>query len=638
MKILCLSVTALALATTQLSAQVYPSKEAIDGLFKGKTYSPYAQRGFPSNIYWGDSHLHTGLSLDAGLFGNTVGLDDAYRFAKGEEVISSTGLPVKLSRPLDWLIVTDHTDLMGIATDIIAGAPNILAEPKGNEWYNGLQEGGTAAGEAAFDLITNFAQMTLPEAFLEQYSPGSDVFNGVWQDIIDAAEKHNEPGDFTAFIGYEWTSVPKGFNLHRNVILRGDGTKAAMIQPLTTQPPSGTTNPLDLYSWLETYEEKTGSRAFAFSHNGNLSNGWMFPTEGTYAGGTVDAEYVEKRAKWEPHYEITQIKGDGEAHPVLSPEDEFADYENWDVGNLDLTELKTPEMLKGEYAREALKQGLALEAKFGVNPYKFGFGGATDSHTSLTTAEEDNFFGKSVSTEPSAERIHHPFIASELGRIEGYELVSSGYTAVFAKENTRAEIFDAIERRETYGTTGPRMGVRFFGGWEYTENDLRSRTPAFAGYEKGVPMGGDLRAATGEAPNFMVLALRDPIGANLDRIQIIKGWLDSDGQTHEKVYDVVWSDNREVGSDGKLPPVGNTVDLEAASWSNTIGASELATVWTDPDFDPAESAFYYARVLEIPTPRWVVYDKLRFGIDLPEEAEVIGQERAYTSPIWYNPT
>lgn len=638
MKILILSVTVLALATTQLSAQVYPSKEATDGLFKGKTYSPYAQRGFPSNIYWGDSHLHTGLSLDAGLFGNTVGLDDAYRFAKGEEVISSTGLPVKLSRPLDWLIVTDHTDLMGLATDIKAGAPNILAEPKGREWYNGLQEGGTAAGEAAFDLITNFAQMTLPEAFLEQYSPGSDVFNGVWQDIIDAAEKHNEPGDFTAFIGYEWTSVPKGFNLHRNVILRGDGTKAAMIQPLTTQPPSGTTNPLDLYSWLETYEEKTGSRAFAFSHNGNLSNGWMFPTEGTYAGGTVDAEYVEKRAKWEPHYEITQIKGDGEAHPVLSPEDEFADYENWDVGNLDLTELKTPEMLKGEYAREALKQGLALEAKFGVNPYKFGFGGATDSHTSLTTAEEDNFFGKSVSTEPSAERIHHPFIASELGRIEGYQLVSSGYTAVFAKENTRAEIFDAIERRETYGTTGPRMGVRFFGGWEYTENDLRSRTPAFAGYEKGVPMGGDLRAATGEAPNFMVLALRDPIGANLDRIQIIKGWLDSEGQTHEKVYDVVWSDNREVGSDGKLPPVGNTVDLEAASWSNTIGASELATVWTDPDFDPAESAFYYARVLEIPTPRWVVYDKLRFGIDLPEEAEVIGQERAYTSPIWYNPT
>ena len=368
------------------------------------------------------------------------------------------------------------------------------------------------------------------------------------------------------------------------------------------------------------------------------ANGWMFPTEGTYAGGTVDANYVEKRAKWEPHYEITQIKGDGEAHPVLSPDDEFADYENWDVGNLDLTELKTPEMLKGEYAREALKQGLMLEAKFGVNPYKFGFGGATDSHTSLMTAEEDNFFGKSVSTEPSAERIHHPFIASELGRIEGYQLVSSGYTAVFAKENTRAEIFDAIERRETYGTTGPRMGVRFFGGWEYTEDDLRSRTPAFAGYEKGVPMGGDLRPATGEAPNFMVLALRDPIGANLDRIQIVKGWLDADGNTHEKVYDVAWSDNREIGADGKLPPVGNTVDLEAASWTNTIGASELLTIWTDPDFDPTQPAFYYTRVLEIPTPRWVVYDKLRYGIELPEEAEVIGQERAYTSPIWYNPT
>ncbi len=638
MKILYLTVAAFALATTQLSAQTFPPKEVADSLFKGKTYSPYAQRGFPSHIYWGDSHLHTGLSLDAGLFGNTVGLDDAYRLAKGEEITSSTGLPVKLARPMDWLIVTDHTDLMGIATDIIAGAPNILAEAKGKEWYDGLQKGGTAAGEAAFDLITNFAQMTLPEAFLEQYSPGSDVFNGVWQDIIDAAEKHNDPGDFTAFIGFEWTSVPKGFNLHRNVILRDNGNKASLVQPLTTQPPTGTTDPLDLYSWLENYESKTSGRAFTFAHNGNLSNGWMFPTEGTYAGGTVDANYVEKRAKWEPHYEITQIKGDGEAHPVLSPDDEFADYENWDVGNLDLTELKTPEMLKGEYAREALKQGLMLEAKFGVNPYKFGFGGATDSHTSLMTAEEDNFFGKSVSTEPSAERIHHPFIASELGRIEGYQLVSSGYTAVFAKENTRAEIFDAIERRETYGTTGPRMGVRFFGGWEYTEDDLRSRTPAFAGYEKGVPMGGDLRPATGEAPNFMVLALRDPIGANLDRIQIVKGWLDADGNTHEKVYDVAWSDNREIGADGKLPPVGNTVDLEAASWTNTIGASELLTIWTDPDFDPTQPAFYYTRVLEIPTPRWVVYDKLRYGIELPEEAEVIGQERAYTSPIWYNPT
>ncbi|MCP4381514.1 MAG: DUF3604 domain-containing protein, partial [Hyphomicrobiales bacterium] len=586
---------------------------------------------------WGDTHLHTGLSLDAGLFGNTVGLDDAYLLAKGEQITSSTGLPVKLGRPLDWLVITDHTDLMGFATDLQAGKPFILEVDKGREWYDALQEGGTAAGEAAFDLITNFAQMTLPEEFVEAYSPGSLIFGNVWDKNIDAAERHNEPGRFTAFIGFEWTSVPKGFNLHRNVILRDNADRARMVQPLTTQPPIGTTDPLDLYKWLETYEESTRGKAFSIAHNGNLSNGWMFPTEKTFAGGNVDENYVTQRGRWEPSYEITQIKGDGETHPVLSPEDEFADYENWDVGNLDLTELKKPEMLAGEYAREALKLGLQLEAKYGVNPYKFGFGGATDSHTSLPTDEEDNFFGKSVSVEPSKERINHPFIESELGIIEGYKLVASGYTGVWATENTRRDIFDAFVRRETYGTTGPRMAVRFFGGWEFTEDDLRSRSPAFRGYEKGVPMGGDLKAATGDAPTFMVYALRDPVGANLDRVQIVKGWLDADGKTHEKVYDVAWSDGREIGADGKVPPVGNTVDVDAANWTNTIGAAELGTVWTDPDFDATQPAFYYTRVLEIPTPRWVLYDKLRFGTEIPEESPLIGQERAYSSPIWYTP-
>jgi hypothetical protein len=364
----------------------------------------------------------------------------------------------------------------------------------------------------------------------------------------------------------------------------------------------------------------------------------MFPTDKTYHGGNVDKEYVERRAKWEPHYELTQIKGDGEAHPALSPEDEFADYENWDVGNLDLTELKKPEMLKGEYAREALKQGLALEEKFGVNPYKFGFGGATDSHTSLATAEEDNFFGKSVSVEPSPTRIEHPFIASDLGRIEGHKLVASGYTAVWAEENTRKAIFDAMKRKETYATTGPRIAVRLFGGWDFNEDDLRSRAPAITGYKKGVPMGGDLRERQGDAaPSFLVYALRDPIGANLDRVQIVKGWLDADGELKEKVYDVAWSEGRKPGADGKLPAVGNTVDLETATWENKIGASELSAVWTDADFDPEERAFYYARVLEIPTPRWVVYDKVRFDIELPKDAQQVHQERAYTSPIWYTP-
>lgn len=626
------------ISNAALANDAVPSEKAAEGTFKAAPFSPYANRTIPERPLWGDTHLHTGLSLDAGAFGNTLLPDTAWRFAKGEQVISSTGQPVRLARPLDWMVLTDHTDLMGFAPDLQAGKPGVISHPKGLEWFEGYSEGGAAAGRAAFDIITNFSQMTLPEVLLNSYSPGADAFAFTWEHIVDAAERHNEPGRFTAFIGFEWTSVPKGFNLHRNVMLRDGGIRAKQVVPPVTQPPFGDTNPHSLYDWLEVYEEKTGGRAVAFAHNGNLSNGWMFPTEDTYHGGKVDQEYVERRAKWEPHYEVTQIKGDGEAHPVLSPDDEFADYENWDVGNLDLTQLKTPEMLSGEYAREALKLGLMLEEKFGVNPYKFGMGGATDSHTSLTTAEEENFFSKSVSVEPSPTRVLHPFVESDQAAFEGHTLVASGYTAVWATENTRAAIFDAFKRRETYATTGPRIGLRFFGGWGFTENDLRTRLPAEIGYAKGVPMGGDMRPRENNAaPSFMIYAIKDPIGANLDRMQVVKGWLDTDGTLQEKVYDVAWSAGREAGADGKVPAVGNTVDVETASWTNTIGTSELATVWSDPDFDPGERAFYYVRVIEIPTPRWVVYDKVRFGVELPEEAELTHQERAYSSPIWYTP-
>jgi hypothetical protein len=599
-----------------------PSPEEIEGLYPGRSYSPYAQRSFPSRVYWGETHLHTGLSLDAGLFGNTLTPDDAYRFARGEEIKSSTGLPVKLGRPLDFLVVADHSDAMGLAIDIKKGTPNIVADPVGKRWHEAFVEGGQAAGKAAFELIQAFAQFELPEKMVADYSPGSAPFATVWDTIVDSAERYNEPGRFTAFIGYEWTSVPKGNNLHRNVILRDGGDRARQVLPLTTQPPIGTTDPLDLYKWLDDYESRTGGQALAIAHNGNLSNGWMFPMDRRYSGGTVDKEYVALRAEWEPLYEMTQMKGDGETHPALSPNDEFADYGTWDKGNLDLSTLKKPEMLAGEYAREALKNGLVLEQELGANPYKFGMIGATDSHTGLATAEEENFFSKSVSVEPSPTRIAHPFIKSDLAAIEGDEIVGAGYQGIWATENTREALFDAMMRKETYATTGPRMVVRFFGGWAFDDNDLRSRAPAFRGYEKGVPMGGDLTMAPeGKAPTFMVYALRDPIGANLDRIQIVKGWVDDRGETQEKVYDVAWSG----------------VDLEAANWTNTIGASELATVWMDPDFDPDQRAFYYARVIEIPTPRWVLYDKVRFAIELPERAELIHQERAYTSPIWYTP-
>ncbi|MEP0202988.1 MAG: DUF3604 domain-containing protein [Halioglobus sp.] len=635
----------IALATPLLLSSVLthaqdigsPDPNLLTRIYPGKAYSPYAERTFPNNVFWGETHLHTGLSLDAGLFGNILGHEDAYRFARGEQITSSGGLQVKLGRPLDWLVITDHSDMMGIATDIQSGAPNILANAKGKEWAEGFQKGGAAAGEAAFDLITHFAQMKVPKELVDQYSPGSEVYDNLWSDITKTADAYNDPGHFTALIGFEWTSVPKGFNLHRNVILRDGGEQARQVIPLTTQPPLGTTDPLDLYQWLQDYEDKTGGQALAISHNGNLSNGWMFPLTDTYAGGKVDKNYVELRAKWEPLYEVTQIKGDGEAHPFLSPNDEFADYETLAKGNLDLTQLKQDDMLQREYAREALKNGMVLEKKLGTNPYKFGMVGATDSHTGLSTAEEDNYFGKSTSVEPSPTRIGHPFIKSELATIEGYELAASGYQGVWASENTREAIFDAMERKETYATTGPRIPVRFFGGWNFTEEDLRSRAPAFRGYEKGVPMGSDLPEGKGDAPTFMVYALRDPVGANLDRIQIVKGWMDSNGKTHEKVYDVAWSDNRTPDANGKLPPVGNTVDLEAANWTNTIGAAELATVWKDPDFNRKDQAFYYARVIEIPTPRWIVYDAVRYGAKIPDEANKIQQERAYTSPIWYAP-
>jgi hypothetical protein len=628
----------LLVVSATASAQIVPSEESLTDVYPGKAYSPYAQRGFPDQVYWGDTHLHTGLSMDAGLFGARLGLDEAYRFARGEEVMAYSGQPARLSRPLDWLVIADHSDGMGFFNDLAAGAPNILEFEQGRRWYKGLQEGGDASTAAALDLISNFSQGTINMEMLGQYSPGSKRYASVWEKVVDAAERFNDPGTFTTLIGYEWTSLYKGNNLHRNVIFRDGAQKAGQVVPMVTQAPIGSTDPLDLYAWLQDYENKTGGSVLALAHNGNLSNGIMFPVDKQFTGRKLDRNYVELRARWEPMYEVTQIKGDGEAHPLLSPNDEFADYENWDAGNLDLSAAKTDDMLQYEYAREALKNGLALEKRLGTNPYKFGLVGSTDSHTGLATAEEDNFFGKATNAEPSPKRMQHPFSKTENGAFEGYELVSSGYAAVWSSENTREAIWDAMARKEVYGTTGPRITVRFFGGWDYNAEDLNSRTPAFRGYEKGVPMGGDLRPrGEATAPTFMVYALRDPVGANLDRIQVVKGWMDAKGNTHEKVYDVDWSDNRVPDANGKLPPVGNTVDVANANWFNTIGASELGAVWIDPDFDPKQSAFYYARVLEIPTPRWIVYDAFRFGVKVPPNARTTAQERAYTAPIWYTP-
>jgi len=632
-KALTLSLS-IAIALGQMAAANAASTEG-----KGaKPYSPYAQTSMPERPLWGDTHLHTGLSVDAGLFGATLMPDDAYRFAKGYEVVSSTGLPARLARPLDWLVVSDHSDAMGLVQALGRADPDIIKYEQGARWSAGMRKGGQDAVAATLDLISNFSQATVDPGIMNQYAPGSDNYAAIWERVINAAESNNDPGTFTAFIGFEWTSLVKGNNLHRNVIFRDDGSQARQVFPYTTYAPHGSNDPLDLYAWMSNYETKTGGNVLALAHNGNVSNGLMFPIDHQYSGKAIDSNYVQLRAKWEPMYEVTQIKGDGETHPLLSPNDEFADYETWDAGNLDLSQAKTDDMLKYEYAREALKSGLLLGERLGTNPYKFGMIGSTDSHTGLSTAEEDNFFGKHAGAEPSKGRMNHPFSKTANGVFEGWEQVASGLAAVWARENTRESIFDAMERKEVYATTGTRIAVRLFGGWNFSEQDLKSRRPAVVGYEKGVPMGGDLPAHNGSgAPTFMVYALRDPIGANLDRIQIVKGWLDRDGNTHENVYDVVWSGDRALDANNKLAAVGNTVDVANATWTNVIGASELGTVWTDPDFDADQAAFYYARVLEIPTPRWVVYDANYYGETFPKQAQTSGQERAYTSPIWYTP-
>ena len=616
-----------------------PTTDMLSNAYTGKVYSPYAKRGISERPLWGDSHLHTSLSMDAGLFGNRLSPREAYRFARGEEVVSSTGQAVRLSRPLDWLVVADHSDGMGMVGDLAAGKPQILAFEQGTRWSKGIEEGGDASVQAALDLISNFSQGTVDPALMALYSPGSKLYKNLWEKVIDDAEAFNDPGRFTALIGFEWTSLIKGNNMHRVVIMRDGAVRARQVVPFTMTAPQGSPDPRDLWKYMANYEKRYDGEVLAIAHNGNLSNGIMFPLEAQWNGTKLDETYVTQRSKWEPLYEATQIKGDGETHPFLSPDDEFADYETWDVANLDASVAKTNDMLAGEYAREALKRGLAIEKRLGTNPYKFGMIGATDSHTSLATAEEDNFFGKHAGYEPNPGRMSHPFMKTDKGEIVGWQMVASGLAAVWATENTREAIFDAMLRKEVYGTTGPRMSVRMFGGWEFTDGDINSRIPANVGYQKGSPMGGDLRVKPEDAtaPNFMVYALRDPIGANLDRIQIVKGWLNADGTTHEKVYDVVWSGERVLDKKGKLPAVGNTVDAATASWTNTIGAAELSVVWTDPYFDAKQKAFYYARVLEIPTPRWSTYDAFRFGIDPPEGVPVSTQERAYTSPIWYTP-
>jgi len=619
---------------------------------RAKQYSPNAGTSYPINVYWGDTHLHTNLSVDANGVGNKrLSPENAYRFAKGGEVAAHNGMIAKLVRPLDFLVITDHAANMGVMTRLAAGDPLLLKTDVGKAWYEKMQVHPLNTDELLGKLSREPYQKMLMsifgkrgengffwQAWADDYIEESSFRHSVWEDVIANADRHNQPGKFTAFSGYEWTSIYNG--VHRVVIFKDSADSVRQVLPFSTLDSQ---DPERLWDYLSDYEKKTSGEALAIPHNGNVTKGTMFSLI-NFQGQPLSVDYAKKRSRWEPLYEVTQTKGDSEAHPTLSPNDEFADYETWNSWNgWTMEGVKTDgwkRRKKSEYARSALQLGLDQREKLGVNPFKFGLIGGTDSHTSLSTADENNYWGKFSLSEPSKHRIWDAG-SDEIGlTLKGWEYASSGYAAVWAEENTRESLFAAMKRKEVYASTGPRMTVRFFGGWDYQTDDALKPGLAKIGYSKGVPMGGDLtNAPDGKSPSFLIRAIKDPDGANLDRVQVIKGWHDSNGELHEKVYNVALSDSRKENWRGKVKSVGNTVDIKDASYTNSIGDPELAVVWKDPDFNKAELAFYYVRVLEIPTPRWTAYDAKFFNLtDIPEEVPMITQERAYTSPIWYSPS
>jgi hypothetical protein len=604
-------------------------------VFGGKDEAKIVETVYPENVYFGDTHLHTANSSDAFAFGVRLGPEEALRFASGEEVTATMGLKAKLSRPLDFLVIADHSDGLAALKEIHDAPRLLLRDPLLERWHDELQKGPEASARVARELIDRFAQRTLPAAMMDPKANAERTAD-VWGDHVSIVERYNKPGKFTAFMGFEYTLTPKGDNLHRVVILRDGKDKADKTIPYTSLV--GTSADM-LWDYMDAYEKDTGGKMLAIPHNSNLSNGLMFQMT-MPGGGPMTADYARRRAAREPIVEATQIKGDSETHPFLSPNDEFASFgkAGWDIGNLDNSVKKTNDMLPGDYVREALKRGLLIEQRTGVNPYKLGMIGSTDSHTALATGDQNNFFGKFSLNEPNAERASRPqTLGTQQADRFGWHYLAGGYAAVWATANTREAIFDAMMRREVYATTGPRIVVRFFGGWDFADADLKGNL-AKIGYERGVPMGSDLKAGRG-SPRFLLSALKDPMGANLDRVQVIKGWVDASGRLQEKVFDVVWgdADKRKRAANGKLAPVGDTVDVAKASYTNSIGDPELKTVWSDLEFDPSMRAFYYVRVLEIPTPRWVLYDAIRYGAKLLPDTQLKSQERAYSSPIWYNP-
>ncbi len=600
----------------------------------GKDYSPYTGAELPQQLLWGDTHLHSSQSIDANSAGNEkLSPAEAYQFARGDQVIANNGQPVRLSRPLDFLVVSDHAEYLGLLPLLKAGDKSLRNSEGGRRLLTEMGKGDEAITKLFTDVIIAFAnsdkEWAVPEVTLDAWKAGSAT-----------ADQYNQPGKFTALIGYEWTYFPQGDNLHRVVVYRDGADKAASMPPFSSLDAQ---TPEELWGFMAEYEEKTGGGIMAIPHNPNVSNGRMFALEDSF-GNPLSETYNALRQRWEPIVEVTQIKGDSEAHPYLSPDDEFADFENWDKGNLNpfKSHPKKKEMLQYEYARSALKLGLGEQARTGKNPFKFGMIGSTDAHTSLATGAENNFWGKASMLEPGFERVSGAFMPGTPGEpdpIMAWEQVAAGYAAVWATENTREGVFDAMKRKEVYATTGSRIVLRFFGGWYYSDKDLQAADRVRNAYSLGVPMGGDLVGAqSDQAPTFLVIAAKDPIGANLDRIQIVKGWHDANGSLHETVYNVAVSDDRRLEDDGSTAAVKSTVNLQSPSYSNDVGNAQLEVVWQDPDFNPAQRAFYYARVIEIPTPRWTEYDRKLYDWDIPQEAPTEIQDRAYSSPIWYTPS
>lgn len=573
-----------------------------------------------TNLYWGDTHLHTSNSTDAYSTGNFVAdPDTAFRFAKGLPVIHpSLKTRVRIVRPLDFLVVSDHAEQLGAQSETLKGNPLILGTTWGKALKAALDQNPATGlrGMSAGDRQAMNQDMATP-AFREN----------IWGRQVDAAERHNQPGKFTTFVGWEWTVHPGGKNLHRVVVSSADGVTAKKFLPFNA---NDSQRPEDLWQWLDKTKQQTGADFIAIPHNPNLSGGLMFDMVDSN-GRTITAEYARTRIRWEPVVEMTQVKGTSEVHPELSPNDEFAEFE---IRRKLLAGAPTPSN-KADYARSALMRGLEIEQQTGVNPYKFGMIGASDSHTGLSSVEESDFLGKLASDSLPQNRYRPPTPVI----FPAWEMSAGGIAGVWATANTRDAIMAAFKRKEVYATTGPRISLRVFGGFSFVASDSTARDLATVGYSKGIPMGGDLsNAPRGKAPSFLIHAVKDPISANLDRVQIVKGWLDTAGQTHERVYDVVWAGQRRPDANGKLPPIGSTVDIKVPSYANTIGSAQLASVWTDPDFNATQRAFYYVRVLEIPTPRHSAFDAVALGIDVSETKQPATiQERAYSSPIWYTP-